>query len=44
MSDEKPEGFCPSCGEPSIDGKIKHDPLCPYAGDELGPEEAVGTK
>lgn len=32
------EGYCPACGEPEVDGKISHDPLCPYAGDELPPE------
>lgn len=32
-------GFCPACGEPTVDGKIKHDPMCPYSGDEVEPGE-----
>ena len=34
------EGFCPACGEPTKDGKINHDSLCPFLGDELPPEIA----
>lgn len=44
MSEEKPEGFCPSCGEPCFAGKIHHDEMCPFAGDEREPEDACGAK
>lgn len=36
-----PEGFCPACGEPQYDGKLKHTDECPFAGDDLPPEDGV---
>ena len=38
------DGFCPSCGEPYVDGKIKHTDECPFAGDDRLPEDANAIK
>jgi hypothetical protein len=38
--EQKFEGFCPACGEPQYKGKINHTAECPFAGDDLPPEEA----
>lgn len=31
--------FCPACGEPFKNGKVKHDEFCPYVADDIEPEE-----
>lgn len=36
---DRVEGFCPACGEPQINGKIKHAEDCPYHGDDREPSE-----
>jgi hypothetical protein len=33
------EGYCPACGEPLYREHAHHSADCPYAGDDLPPEE-----